>query len=113
MRACGCVLLATPEAVHPDTRMKGCAGWARRSTLHLVHTDRGKQRSDLHTAPRQVLWDRLRVRDPGALPSALIVPATAKIDELMALCDTLKTHLNAAETTKLQLADAMAEVAVD
>ena len=35
-----------------------------------------------------------------------------KVDELMALCDTLKTHLNTAQTTQLQLADAMAEQAI-
>ena len=36
----------------------------------------------------------------------------AKVDELMALCDILKTRLNTAQTTQLQLADAMAEQAV-
>ncbi len=32
----------------------------------------------------------------------------AKVDELMALCDTLKTRINNLQTTQLQLADAMA-----
>ncbi len=36
----------------------------------------------------------------------------AKVDELMALCDTLKTRVNTAQTTQLQLADAMAEQAL-
>ena len=36
----------------------------------------------------------------------------AKVDELMPLCDTLKTGLNTAQNTQLQLADAMAEQAV-
>lgn len=36
----------------------------------------------------------------------------AKVDELMALCDTLKTWLNHAETIQVQLADAIVELAV-
>ena len=36
----------------------------------------------------------------------------AKIDELMALCDTLKTRLNDAQTTQIQLADAIVEQAI-
>ena len=36
----------------------------------------------------------------------------AKADELMALCDNLKTHLNTAQVTQLQLADAIVEKAV-
>ena len=32
----------------------------------------------------------------------------AKVNELMALCDELKSHINTAQTTQLQLADAMA-----
>jgi type I restriction enzyme S subunit len=35
-----------------------------------------------------------------------------KVDELMALCDTLKKRINTAQTTQLQLADAMASQAV-
>ena len=35
-----------------------------------------------------------------------------EVNALMALCDTLKTRLNTAQTTQLQLADAMAEQAV-
>ena len=35
----------------------------------------------------------------------------AKLDELMALCDTLKTRLTEAQTTKIHLADAMVEQA--
>ena len=36
----------------------------------------------------------------------------AKVDELMALCDTLKARLNDAQTTQIQLAYAMVEQAV-
>jgi type I restriction enzyme S subunit len=36
----------------------------------------------------------------------------AKVDELMALCDTLKARIVAAQTTQLQLADAIVEQAV-
>ena len=36
----------------------------------------------------------------------------AKVDELMAICDTLKARLNKAQTTQVQLADAIAEQAV-
>ncbi len=37
----------------------------------------------------------------------------AKVDELMALCDTLKTNLQNAQTTQLALADALVEQAVN
>ncbi|MEP3350772.1 MAG: restriction endonuclease subunit S [Marinomonas sp.] len=36
----------------------------------------------------------------------------AKVDELMTLCDQLKAHLNDAQTTQLQLADALTEQAL-
>ena len=36
----------------------------------------------------------------------------AKVDELMALCDTLKARLNDAQTTQVQLADVIVEQAV-
>ena len=36
----------------------------------------------------------------------------SKVDELMALCDQLKSHLNDAQTTQLHLADALAEQAI-
>ena len=36
----------------------------------------------------------------------------AKVDELMALCDTLKARINDAQTTQIQLADAIVEQAV-
>ncbi|PPD33134.1 MAG: type I restriction endonuclease [Methylomonas sp.] len=36
----------------------------------------------------------------------------AKLDELMTLCDTLKSHIAAAQTTQLQIADAIVEQAV-
>ena len=36
----------------------------------------------------------------------------AKVDELIAICDTLKANLNIAQTTQLQLADAMTAKAV-
>lgn len=36
----------------------------------------------------------------------------AKVDELMALCDALKARIAAAQTTQLQLADAIVEQAV-
>jgi len=35
----------------------------------------------------------------------------AKVDELMAICDNIKTHLNAAQTTQIQLADAFTQEA--
>jgi len=37
----------------------------------------------------------------------------AKVDELMTLCDTLKTNLQNAKTTQLALADALVEQAMD
>ncbi len=36
----------------------------------------------------------------------------AKVDELMTICDALKTHINDAQTTKIHLADAIVEQAV-
>ena len=36
----------------------------------------------------------------------------AKVDELMALCDALKVHINDAQTTQIHLADAIVEQAV-
>jgi type I restriction enzyme S subunit len=36
----------------------------------------------------------------------------AKVDELMALCDTLKARIKDAQTTQLHLADAIVEQAV-
>lgn len=36
----------------------------------------------------------------------------AKVNELMAVCDALKAHLNDAQTTQVQLADAIVEQAV-
>jgi type I restriction enzyme S subunit len=36
----------------------------------------------------------------------------AKVDELMAICDTLKARLNDAQTTQIQLADAIVEQAI-
>ena len=36
----------------------------------------------------------------------------AKVDELMVLCETLKARLNDAQTTQVQLADAIVEQAV-
>lgn len=38
--------------------------------------------------------------------------APTKVDELMTLCDTLKARLNNAQTTQVQLADAIVEQAV-
>lgn len=37
----------------------------------------------------------------------------AKVDELMTLCDNLKAQINAAQTTQIQLADAIVEQTVD
>ena len=36
----------------------------------------------------------------------------AKVDDLMALCDSLKARINDAQTTQIQLADAVVEQAV-
>lgn len=36
----------------------------------------------------------------------------AKVDELLAICDTLKARIAAAQTTQLQLADAIVEEAI-
>ena len=58
---------------------------------------------------------------PASEISKLIVPLpplaeqhriVAKVDELMALCDALKARIAAAQTTQLQLADAIVEQAV-
>ena len=51
----------------------------------------------------------LRISIPPILEQNRIV---AKVDELMTLCDTLKTRINTAQTTQLQLADAMADQAL-
>lgn len=37
----------------------------------------------------------------------------AKVDELMTICDTLKTRINTVQITQLHLADAMAEQAIN
>lgn len=41
-----------------------------------------------------------------------MVDTSAKVDELMALCDTLKTRLAEAQTTQIHLADTIVEQAV-
>ena len=45
-------------------------------------------------------------------PLAEQLRIVAKVDELMVLCDTLKTRLNDAQTTQIQLADTIVEQAV-
>ena len=55
------------------------------------------------------ILNRLPILLPPAAEQYRIV---AKVDELMALCDTLKTRLNAAQTTQIQLADTIVEQAV-
>lgn len=46
-------------------------------------------------------------------PADEINRIVAKVDELMALCDTLKTNLQDAQTTQLALADSLVELAVN
>ncbi len=48
----------------------------------------------------------------GLPPTAEQHRIVAKVDELMTLCDTLKTRLNDAQTTQVHLADAIVEQAV-
>ncbi len=48
----------------------------------------------------------------GLPPTAEQYRIVTKINELMALCDTLKTRLNDAQTTQIQMADAIVEQAV-
>ena len=48
----------------------------------------------------------------GLPPLAEQYRIVAKVDELMALCDNLKTRLNDAQTTQVQLADAIVEQTV-
>lgn len=45
-------------------------------------------------------------------PQAEIERISSKVDELMALCDQLKSRLSAAQTTQLHLADALVERAI-
>ena len=65
------------------------------------------------TAGQSGVRKELIYQFPIALPpveeQARIV---SKVDELMALCDQLKAHLNKTQTTQLHLADALAEQAV-
>jgi type I restriction enzyme S subunit len=53
-------------------------------------------------------WENLLITLPPLAEQHRIV---AKIDELMALCDVLKARIAAAQTTQLQLADAIVEQA--
>lgn len=46
-------------------------------------------------------------------PQSEIERIVSKVDELMSLCDTLKTNLRNAQTTQLALADALVEQAVN
>jgi len=54
------------------------------------------------------LWKEILAIPPLAEQHRIV----AKVDELMALCDTLKTHLNETQITQVQLADAIVERAV-
>jgi type I restriction enzyme S subunit len=53
------------------------------------------------------LWKKVLAIPPVAEQRRIV----AKVDELIALCDELKARLNAAQTTQLQLADAIVEQA--
>jgi type I restriction enzyme S subunit len=46
-------------------------------------------------------------------PNSESLRIITKADALMALCDTLKIHINESKTTQLHLADAMAESALN
>ena len=68
-------------------------------------------------APQRGIKNSFRLGDVGEM----VVPLpplseqhriVAKVDELMALCDDLKNRLNQAQTTQVQLADAIVEQAV-
>jgi type I restriction enzyme, S subunit len=54
----------------------------------------------------------LKVMPVPLLPLGEQIRVVEKFNELMTLCNTLKTQINAAQTTQLQLAEAMAEQAV-
>jgi len=60
------------------------------------------------TAPLTRLW---KMPIPVA-PEKEQHRIVAKVDELTAICDTLKARLNKAQTTQVQLADAIVEKAV-
>ena len=68
-------------------------------------------------APQRGVKNSFRLGDIGEM----VIPLpplpeqhriVAKVDELMAICDTLKARLNDAQTTQIQLADAIVEQAV-
>jgi len=68
-------------------------------------------------APQRGIKNSFRLGDVGEM--VIPLPPTeeqhrivAKVDELMKLCDQLKTRLNDAQTTQLQLADALVEQAL-
>jgi type I restriction enzyme S subunit len=56
----------------------------------------------------KILNDNLMALPPLAEQHRIV----AKVDELMAICDTLKARLNDAQTTRVQLADVIVEQAV-
>ena len=73
------------------------------------------QKQVLSLAPQTTLpilskgkWELLLFPLPPLAEQHRIV---AKVNELMALCDTLKAHINAAQTTQIQLANAIVEQA--
>lgn len=55
---------------------------------------------------------KLKVMPVALLPISEQRQIVAKVDELMALCDTLKARLNDAHTTQVQLADSIVEQAM-
>jgi type I restriction enzyme, S subunit len=57
--------------------------------------------------------DKVKLLDVALPPLAEQYRIVAKVDELIALCDDLKRQLNEAQTTQMQLTDAVTEQAVN
>lgn len=107
------------EAIYCDhfIRMRISSQWINANYLCLLGESslvRNKIQSLFITTAGQKTVNQGHI---GSLPIALPPLAeqhriVAKVDELMALCDALKTRLNEAQTTQIHLADAIVEQAV-
>ena len=69
-------------------------------------------KSGMAESQMNISQNKLRLAPMPICPIDEQYRIVAKVDELMALCDTLKTHLNDAQTTQTQLADAIVKQAV-
>ncbi len=71
-----------------------------------------KAKSGMAASQVNISQEKLRCAPVPLLPLAEQHRIVAKVDELMALCDQLKSRLNDAQTTQLHLADALVEQAI-